>query len=330
MVIRRQWTTSQSHVGLHHDRPLSLYMAVRGVKDWGSEGYAPAHPVPRGLDLRPQPEIGRLPPHEHDFCELTFVHAGSALHITGEQEQRATHNTVIFVPLGNVHAYEAFDHWHVTNVSYLAEWLLDDLKAVRREDRILPVFFAPDLFARVSPGPVLHFAVTDAEMGACVRELESLAAELRAPAPSHLFLKSCLQKVLVVLGRALVRDGYGTPRLEFSPEVWSTIDDVETAVLQGEPFRVEAAARRAGLSLSHFGRLFKRETGRTPQGYFQERRMQHARKLLLSPSRSITDVALQLGFASSSHFTNAFRRHVGCPPRVYRRRYAPGPATTAG
>jgi AraC-like DNA-binding protein/mannose-6-phosphate isomerase-like protein (cupin superfamily) len=330
MVLHRTWTTSQSHVGLQLNRPLSLYTAVRGVNDWSETTFEPYYPVPRGLEMRAQPAIQRLQPHEHAFCEVTFVHGGRARHVTPDRTLEAARNTVIFVPLGKVHAYEDFDRWHVTNVSYLAEWLLDDLKAVRREDQILPVFFAPDLFARVSPGPVLHFTLTDAEMARCIPELESLAEELRNPAPSHLYLKSCLQKALVTLARALVRSGFGQPRLAFRPEIWSAIDDVETAVLQGEPFRVETAAERAGLSLSHFSRLFKDQTGRTLQGYYQDRRMQHARKLLLAPNRSITDVALQLGFASSSHFANAFRRYMGYPPRAYRRRYGAAGATAAG
>jgi AraC-like DNA-binding protein len=320
--LKNRFTTSQSHVGIFPYRPLDAYANVRGVDDveqWKQQ--AGEHTAPRHLDIRMAPELRRLDPHDHAFCELTLVLGGSARHVTANGERKAERNTAIFVPIGAVHGYEDYRDWHVVHISYLPEWLLDDLNAIRSEDRLLPVFFAPDLFGGCVQATVFQCSLLNEEMAACLVELDSIGEELKSPSPSHLFLKACLHKILVRLARACVRQGHEEAALRLRPEVWLAIDAVEKAVLQGAPFQVADVARTAGLSLSHFSRVFRQDVGRSLQDYYQHRRLQQACKLLLNPDHSITDIALELDFASSSHFSNAFKRHMGASPREYRRRY---------
>lgn len=59
--------------------------------------------------------------------------------------------------------------------------------------------------------------------------------------------------------------------------------------------------------------------GVPPHRYIGEQRIHRAKELLLDGSRSITDVALDLGFASHSHFTDAFRKITGVTPSRYRK-----------
>ena len=47
--------------------------------------------------------------------------------------------------------------------------------------------------------------------------------------------------------------------------------------------------------------------------------MEHAAGLLKTTTRSVLDVALDVGYASPSRFAAAFRRRYGVAPSVYRR-----------
>ncbi len=89
-----------------------------------------------------------------------------------------------------------------------------------------------------------------------------------------------------------------------------------------DELRVEDLASLAGLSESHFTRLFKSETGKTPAEYLIDVRLSRARRLLLAGSATITEIALDCGFGSSSHFTAAFRRTFGITPSLYRKNAA--------
>lgn len=87
----------------------------------------------------------------------------------------------------------------------------------------------------------------------------------------------------------------------------------------GGPVRLEDAAREAGLSLFHFLRVFERVHGVTPHQYVLRLRLARAAKLLAEDCRSVTDVALEAGFADLSNFVRTFRRAAGMPPAAFRR-----------
>jgi len=73
------------------------------------------------------------------------------------------------------------------------------------------------------------------------------------------------------------------------------------------------------LSRYHYSRAFKKCFGTTPHRYHLSRRIDLAKTLLADPSHSVTEVALEVGFANPSSFSVAFRKLVGRSPSGYRR-----------
>lgn len=85
-----------------------------------------------------------------------------------------------------------------------------------------------------------------------------------------------------------------------------------------ESLTVEELADIAGLSLYHFIRSFKQETGFTPHDYLIDTRLNTAKYLLKNTSLSIKDICFHCGFSSESVFCNAFKRELGLTPTKYR------------
>ncbi len=85
-----------------------------------------------------------------------------------------------------------------------------------------------------------------------------------------------------------------------------------------EPIDLDGAAREAGWSPFHFLRLFARALGVTPHQYLIRARLRHAARLLTDDARSITDVALEVGFADLSNFVRTFHRAAGVSPGRFR------------
>lgn len=83
--------------------------------------------------------------------------------------------------------------------------------------------------------------------------------------------------------------------------------------------RLGDLAKAVGLSPSHLAAVFKKAEFTTLHQYLVNLRLQRAASLLWGCD-DLTTLALNLGFASQSHFTNAFRRWAGCPPGQYRTR----------
>src|SRR5215510_10202599 len=86
-----------------------------------------------------------------------------------------------------------------------------------------------------------------------------------------------------------------------------------------EALNLETTARAMGLSPFHFLRQFAAVLEVTPHQYLVRCRLRHAARLLSGDERSITDVALDVGFADLSNFVRTFHRAAGVSPRAFRR-----------
>ena len=95
-----------------------------------------------------------------------------------------------------------------------------------------------------------------------------------------------------------------------------------------------ALATRAGLSSTHFRRVFQEALGVPVHRYVLAARLEQARKLLGTTRMPISRVAEEAGFSSQSHLTSCFRAAHAATPAEYRRqiigRGKPGPPRSFG
>lgn len=78
-------------------------------------------------------------------------------------------------------------------------------------------------------------------------------------------------------------------------------------------------ADAVNLSPNHLHRVFKEAIGMTPYEYVTEKRIEKAKKLIMSGDRSMLEIALEVGFCSQSHFNKVFRTATGVTPAEYRK-----------
>lgn len=87
----------------------------------------------------------------------------------------------------------------------------------------------------------------------------------------------------------------------------------------GEEFELDDVAREAGLSRPHFYKLFRKQTGLTPNLFLNTLRMERAIESLTGSEKSVTHIGFDLGFSSQASFTRFFTSNVGIAPSDYRR-----------
>ena len=68
----------------------------------------------------------------------------------------------------------------------------------------------------------------------------------------------------------------------------------------------------------HLARLFRDHTGMTMHSYRTRMRVLAGLRRLANPKADLTELAVELGFADHSHFSNSFRRVLGVPPSAVR------------
>lgn len=81
---------------------------------------------------------------------------------------------------------------------------------------------------------------------------------------------------------------------------------------------VEAIAKMCNLSYSYFSRQFKVLMGKTFTEYLNYIRITEAEKLLLSTDMNITQVALEIGFSTSSYFIQQFKHFKNISPKQFK------------
>ena len=78
--------------------------------------------------------------------------------------------------------------------------------------------------------------------------------------------------------------------------------------------RIEALCEASGMSRASLHRHFLAMTGFSPLQYQKQLRLQESRTLLLTGEHSVSYVAFDVGYESSSQFSREYLRHFGAPP----------------
>jgi AraC family transcriptional activator of pobA len=87
--------------------------------------------------------------------------------------------------------------------------------------------------------------------------------------------------------------------------------------LEGLP-SVAYCADKLHLSANYFGDLVKKETGKTAQEYIQAKVIELSKEKIFDQSKSISEIAYEMGFKYPPHFTRLFKQRVGMSPNEYR------------
>jgi AraC family transcriptional regulator, transcriptional activator of pobA len=81
---------------------------------------------------------------------------------------------------------------------------------------------------------------------------------------------------------------------------------------------VSYCATELHLSANYFGDLIKKETGKTAQEYIQTKVIEVAKERIFDHSKTVSEIAYELGFKYPQHFTRLFKQRVGMSPNEYR------------
>ena len=82
--------------------------------------------------------------------------------------------------------------------------------------------------------------------------------------------------------------------------------------------RLDAVAGEAGMSPSHFSRIFRKVMDLSYQDYLNSRRITKAKNLLRTSAQSVTEIAVSIGFSDPTGFGRIFKKLTGQTPSAYR------------
>ncbi len=159
-------------------------------------------------------------------------------------------------------------------------------------------------------------------------KLATLFLEYQNPDGTFSFRLSCLYALLGVLQQGFGGDShaYSVSEADISwlREVLSYVQDN-----LGEDLSRQAVAQHFFLSPGYLSRKFQQLTGVVFSEFVRDMRLNMAEGLLLHSHKSVTEIAVQSGFAFPNSFIYTFQQHFGCTPGKYRRLHRAAPVPNA-
>lgn len=220
--------------------------------------------------------------HVHRWHQLLFAISGVMTVTGGRSSWLAPPGNALFLPAGCVHRIHMWGRGEMRSLAFPAG--LDSPSLAHGECRVLSVT------------PLLRELI--------LRVVEMVALDTRDVSHRHL-----LDVLLDELGQARVNP------VQLPMPVDARARAVADYVLarKGEAETLDALARRFGTGRRTLERLFRNETGMSPGLWRQKAGLLDSVRLL-AEGRSVTETALECGYASLSAFIAAFRRTFGFTP----------------
>ena len=171
-----------------------------------------------------------------------------------------------------------------------------------------------------APFPVLHAASTPRSMLLHYALIVGLRRdELDALATQELALELLDEAFGAARPGPPLARGFSTAESRAHRDLVEAVKAILLARYQSPP-SLDELARVLGCSPFHLSRTFSRTVGVPLRRHLDRLRLRLALERLARGAADLTDLALDLGYADHSHFTNAFRREFGLSPSAFRRR----------
>lgn len=123
------------------------------------------------------------------------------------------------------------------------------------------------------------------------------------------FIASYLQLFLYLLIHSANNEKFA-----LSPDIGRTLNYILDNITEELP--LEELAALANLSCSQYKQKFKKQLGISPRHFINQQKIEYS-KLLLLEGMSVTDIAMLLGFTTSSYFSTVFKKYTLYTPTEY-------------
>ncbi|HEY3332154.1 MAG TPA: AraC family transcriptional regulator [Capsulimonadaceae bacterium] len=263
-------------------------------------------------------EIGM---HAHEFAEINVVIAGRGEHHVGDHAFVTTAGDVFVIPPNVKHSYTNIDGLDVYHLLLSPQIVAEHSLQLHLLPGYLPFFtiepyFRPESDFRYG----LHLEPDHLIKIASVFEAMDDESRL-SPSGSQLALNSLALYTQVLLCRWYAEQHPSDAlRPEAHPQVHALRHVFDLVAEQhGEKITLEMLASAAHMQRTYFCRLFHSAMGMTPMAYVNRYRLLTARKLLQETDATVTEIALQVGFYDTAHFSRAFTKLTGTSPSRFRR-----------
>ncbi len=258
-------------------------------------------------------EAENYPPHWHTPFELIMPTEGTYRVLCGGIDRTLQEGDIILICPGVVH--ELFAPPKGVRIIFQPSLSQIDLK----ELDIIVSIITPAILITPDEHPQIHDRIR--------RLMLEIRDEYLSSSPyAESFIYSKFLEILVYVGRyyaEIARNNFeakNSKQKEYMEKFLFICNYINEHF--AENLTLEDVASLAGFSKYHFTRLFRQYADTSFYKYLNQKRIAHAKNLLINQNLSVIEVALQSGFSNPSSFLRMFKLSTGCTPTEFRKMYA--------
>jgi AraC family transcriptional regulator, L-rhamnose operon transcriptional activator RhaR len=245
--------------------------------------------------------------HEHEFYEAVLVLGGSGIHTSPLGEQTLGAGDAFFLRPGAWHAYLGCQQLEVFNCYFAPELLKYELSWIFNDQTL---------------GHLMWTGTRAGTHGLISAKLSAVAvqeAQVHLTALSETTaLSQRIARLLLFLGLVAKATPETTKSKVFNyhPAVLHGVQMLEANPLQN--WTLTELADSLHVAPSYLSRLFQQHLGIPPMAYLTHWRAERAAALLLGTTRSIGEIAEEVGWTDTNYFSRRFKKHFGMSASAYR------------
>lgn len=248
-------------------------------------------------------------PHQVGGALVVFPRTSVTITHAGKDPVVAGPNIVMFYNHGQIYSREK-----ISEKGDLCEWFGFDPKLVA--DAIRPF----DPFVDDHPFEPFQFSHGPSDSASYLLQRLVVDHILGTQQPDHLFIEETVLRILKrVIDNNYRQRGVFPSDTKVSSEK-ETVEATQKLLLtwfERNPSLQQIAAQ-LNYSPFHLCRLFRKHTGLSIHQYLNQLRLRSSLEYVTQANTDLTSLALKVGFASHSHFTEAFRKTFGAAPSKLR------------
>jgi AraC family transcriptional regulator, melibiose operon regulatory protein len=253
---------------------------------------------------------GYIPPHWHEEIQFVLVEKGEAVFQINGELIAVQEGEGLFINSGCLHSARDQNHSHCTYIC------LNVSPSFVLSQELYATFVNPYLQATNIPYLLL---VSNEYWAKNILDSIMEINQLIKQNPSYVEIEISLQTTL--MWRNLIKNGiqleYEQTEMVKSHRMKQMLQWIH--LHYADKILLDDIARAGQLSRSECCRYFKRMLKKTPLNYVTDYRIQKSLLFLQQPESSVTEVAYQAGFNSTSYFIDKFRKSMNMTPLAYKR-----------
>ena len=253
--------------------------------------------------------------HYHEHIEILYGVSGEATALVSDKTYKLTSKDMIIIYSNEPHDVVAVDsdaHYYV--IQFLPTMLYADGIGMPDYRYFLPMWKKYSDFSHLTKKESLIGSGIDGQISSIIREWNERSYGY------ELMIKSDIIKIFISFLR--LNSSHINMQDEHIPaSLKSSFEKLMAHLEQNySDFSAQDAADYCNLSYSYFSRSFKHVYGLSFSEYIETMRLRESERMLLTTDKSITEIAIEVGFNSSSYFAERFKLRYHISPHAFRAR----------